>query len=285
MNRDVHRVRDLLGPADPARSAPVGPGDPTGLVLDPAIDITPDSRAAPDPSGRRVPRWALAGAFAAVLATAGAVAVVTRPGIPETSPGGAPCLNTLATAAVDAPSDGQPGRYLHLRIRAFSGPLWMTPSDHQLWTEGESSGRYWLQMDPVGVDEDPRNAPNANALLGVRFVDRSGTFTTRAARTDFLRALAANPEVRCAGDLADPLGRTGLAVTARPGAFRAVPGTPPPIEEACKPAFSPCQSTLIFDKHTGELLADLESDPAAAPGRVAYRTYSDRSRTDTMRQL
>ncbi|GIG60523.1 hypothetical protein Lfu02_48950 [Longispora fulva] len=299
MNRDVQRVRGLLGPADPALSTPVGPGDPTGLHLDAAHDITPDGRQ-PVVRPRRAPRFALAGTFAAVLAVAGAVAVVSQlgGGTPAARPGaggsqpGAVCLAALATAMGDAPADGQTGRYTHVRISQYGGPAWKA-SEQETWMAADGSGLVTIdgaRLDmPAATggmpDQATRlrtlSAKSATALDAIGNLGRAGEYLTRPERAVVLRNLADTPGVHCVGEMKDSAGRTGIAVTAYAPQLGRNPSTPLPAGLDCRPAFLTCQATLIFDKRTGELLARLEPDPAD-PTKVAYATYSERSRTDTL---
>ncbi|MEV6524305.1 hypothetical protein AB0M43_20325 [Longispora sp. NPDC051575] len=303
MNRDVQRVRDLLGPADPALSAPVGPGDPTGLCLETEHDITPEGRA-PVPRPRRAPRLALAGTFAAVLAVAGAVAVVTQlggaPAAPTAAPGpGAVCLAALADGISPSTADDQTGRYKHVRITQYGRPSvevtgqepWKVTVADQ-WTAPDGSGRVAfvggnaidLPAVPGGsVSDGITYTRSRTALDEVDNLGRAASHLDRMARKAMLHRLADTPGVRCMGEMSDPSGRTGIAVTAfadqlGPNAT-ALPGG-----VDCKPQHLSCQTTLIFDPRTGELLAQLTPTPGD-PAKTAYTMYSDRSRTDVLGQL
>ncbi|MFF5233134.1 hypothetical protein [Dactylosporangium sp. NPDC000521] len=124
------RTLDLLAAADPAREAPVAPGDVEALLRRAAHDVTSYEVRVPDRRRRALVAVAAGVAVAAVAGTA--VAVLTGPGAgpaaPVTTPPGAvpssvatSCLERIAGDIHAAPYDTAAGAYEYLRTWSHGG--------------------------------------------------------------------------------------------------------------------------------------------------------------------
>jgi hypothetical protein len=146
------QIRDLLGPADPARDAAVAP--PPLSAHD--VILRAEEAAAPVPARRPASRrTVLFGAAAAVtaLGSAGLVHVLRDGTVPATptlpqpvdgavlqpvayeiadaEPAG-PHLRALAARIMDAPHDGPGGRYAYHRVKSWGGMIEESPEGHMM---------------------------------------------------------------------------------------------------------------------------------------------------------
>ncbi|MEV0570143.1 hypothetical protein [Dactylosporangium sp. NPDC050588] len=169
----TERTLDLLAAADPARDAPVGPGDVETLLRLAANDVTSYELHLPDRRRRR----ALAGVAAAVavVAVTGAAAALVldrapanRPVAPRVWP--SDCLAELAAGLHAAPYEATTGQYEYVRNAVrFSDRLPMP------------DGIAWVQY--VGEYSTWTTADRRNVRL--RTVTESVTFADDASRAYF----------------------------------------------------------------------------------------------------
>ncbi|SIR36588.1 CU044_5270 family protein [Micromonospora avicenniae] len=173
------QVRELMGPADPARDAVVPPSPLTAHDL---ILRAEDATATPGGPARRAAsrRNVLVGAAAAltVLGPAGVAQVLrngastgTAPAHPVTGtvlepvayevPAGEPAgpyLRALAARLVDAPQDASGGRYSYWHTKSWGGSATMSPEGHMMSDVRErrefvaDDGRRWQEDKPLGVE-------------------------------------------------------------------------------------------------------------------------------------
>ncbi|RKF28111.1 CU044_5270 family protein [Micromonospora globbae] len=173
------QVRDLLGPADPARDAVVAPAP---LTAHDVILRAEDATATPGgPAGRNASRRTVlvgAAAAVAVLGSAG-VAQVLRNGAPTGAvpaqplagtvlepvayevPAGVPAgphLRALAARLVDGPPDESRGYYSYQRTRSWGGFATVSPEGYMMSFVRETrewvadDGRRWQDTTPLGVE-------------------------------------------------------------------------------------------------------------------------------------
>ncbi|GGM12207.1 MULTISPECIES: hypothetical protein [Micromonospora] len=125
--------------------------------------------------------------------------------------------------------------------------------------------------DPDAFDQalyQPRDNGPSHALVGVADLNRERILDA-AHRRAVLRFLATTDGVVCRGEQTDPEGRPGVVVSADRGR-----GPRP------SPGYQG-REYLLFDPHTGELLAD--GSGADATGAVTWSTrYLERGRTDVL---
>lgn len=173
------QVRELLGPADPARHAVVPPSPLTAHDL---ILRAEDATAIPaGPARRGAPRRTMlvgAAAALAVLGSAG-VAQVLRDGAPTTAVPAQPVAGTvlkpvayeivagepagrhlraLAARLVDGPQDETGGRYSYHRSKSWGSPTITSPEGHRMafvqerrhWAADD--GRRWQDDKTLGVE-------------------------------------------------------------------------------------------------------------------------------------
>lgn len=164
----VQATRDLLGPADPARGAPVAPPRLTALEV---IGLAAPVR-------RRRPSRRLVLAAAAATVAAGAAAVVStrtrpvRPSGPEVGtvlepiayqygsgapPAGAR-LRALADAVTDAPYETHTGRYAYHHTRLWGDPVMSDASDRYVMGYASESWT-WRTDDGTGTQRDLQLEP------------------------------------------------------------------------------------------------------------------------------
>ncbi|MGY0236528.1 hypothetical protein [Longispora urticae] len=155
----VHRVRALLGPADPAAGLDPSVPDPTDLLARARGDITaePGARSA---RPARWPKLAVAGVFVAVLVTTGVA--VLRPGpvpgpayhgtppaltdLPAPTGPAATCLNPLADRVAETAYDTATGRYA--RVATFGDQVAYGGDKRRAYQVTDS--RSWLAADGAG---------------------------------------------------------------------------------------------------------------------------------------
>ncbi|MEV0398159.1 hypothetical protein [Polymorphospora rubra] len=142
-------------------------------------------------------------------------------------------------------------------------------------TETRELGRRGLPVaplpapDPAAMDRElyqPRENGPSQALVGVADLNR-GRVLPAAHRVAVLRFLATTDGVVCRGELTDPTGRTGVAVSADRGRGP----RPSPGDHG--------RELLLFDARTGELLAS--SGGVTPDGAMVWSTvYLERGYTD-----
>ncbi|WP_018353443.1 hypothetical protein [Longispora albida] len=285
---NVQRVRALLGPADPARGIHVGV---PRFDLPAAHDITPPfgQRPVATTVRKRLPWTVVTAAAAAVITIVAVTFLASRgqlalpPGTSPTlspSPAGSPpiptvplgpanqCMADLARDLRPAPHDEPAGKYRYWEFTHTGRPS--GPQNNQSWwnpATGEQAnhvtgrntnpfvftaaghidalllrklGKPWVEFGFIAI---PAFTDPHSPMLSLP------PETRRAA----LRTLATTPGVTCAGQAQDPLGRTGLAITATiPSSMR--PGTD-------KDQAPGVVKTLILDQQTGDILAYVAYKP------------------------
>ncbi|MEH0970884.1 hypothetical protein V6U77_07055 [Micromonospora sp. CPCC 205546] len=177
--RNTQRVRELLGPADPARDVVVPPSPRTAHDL---ILRAQDATATPAGPVRRGAsrRTVFVGAVAtlAVLGPAGVAQVLrygtATPAVPAQPVAGTVLkpvayevvagepagrhLRALAARLVDAPPDRTAGRYAYRHGKSWGSPTLMSPERHMMsfvqerreWAADD--GRRWQDVEPLGVE-------------------------------------------------------------------------------------------------------------------------------------
>ncbi|MEU8259011.1 CU044_5270 family protein [Micromonospora sp. NPDC048999] len=179
--RTQQQIRDLLGPADPARGVVVSPARLSAhQVILQVESSAPPARMAP--SRRASRRTVLVGAAvaAAVVASAGLLPVIGDRGAPteptprqpvdgsvlqlvgyeiatDAEPAG-PHLRALAGRITDAPYDREGGRYAYHRVKSWGGAMQQSKEgyvasyveERQSWAT--SDGRRWTDMTVLGME-------------------------------------------------------------------------------------------------------------------------------------
>ncbi|RQX02769.1 CU044_5270 family protein [Micromonospora inaquosa] len=162
----VERTRTLLGPADPARTAEVGPPLVSARELIDRVGAT--AMVAQRPRVRPTRRLVLTAGTLAVAA--GAVAVLqpfggTTPDTPESAPGtvlvpvayqfdadppaAGPQLRLLADKIKDAGYDHQSGRYMYHHTKLWGDPV-ITSADGRHHVAFASETKIWQAADGTG---------------------------------------------------------------------------------------------------------------------------------------
>ncbi|MGK5672753.1 CU044_5270 family protein [Micromonospora sp. URMC 106] len=275
------QVRELLGPADPARHAVVPPSPLTAHDL---ILRAEDATAIPaGPARRGAPRRTMlvgAAAALAVLGSAG-VAQVLRDGAPtgavpaqpvagtvlvpvayevvEGEPAGRH-LRALAARLVDGPQDTTGGRYSYHHTKSWGGAAMSSPEGHTMSFVEER--RHWAADDGRRWQDDK--------TLGVEFPD--------AASREYW---STRPQTPAANPSATPP-RQGIQEIPREPESRPLPadraelarwlGAEKPAGELAKPTYQLYSSYLVPKRTRADLLTILAEKPGFVwRGRVVDR--------------
>ncbi|MFJ8576931.1 CU044_5270 family protein [Micromonospora sp. NPDC093277] len=172
--RIQQQVRDLLGPADPARGVALPPSSLTAHD----VILRAETSPAPMPSRRRTSRRTVlvgAAVAAAALASAGLVPVLWDGGAPtrpvdgtvlqpvgyeiatDAEPAG-PYLRALAGRITAAPYDREGGRYAYHRTKTWGGSMQQSKEgylvsdveEHRSWATPD--GRRWTEDTMLGME-------------------------------------------------------------------------------------------------------------------------------------